>query len=132
EEISNRVRAALQRCCAADGLTCGEWRSEAAPDVVLDEVEMLDFAARILVVDPLVQLLGTRQPVRARPNFRRPRGTARGAALRDDLNDPVRRLGAVQRGSGRALQHLDRLDIVRIEVVDAGGSVATATEAEAV
>ncbi len=39
------------------------------------------------------------------------------ALLRDDLDHARRRVGAVQRGRGRALDHLDRLDVVRVQVV---------------
>ena len=39
------------------------------------------------------------------------------AALREDLNDAVRGLGAVERCRGRALQDFDALDVIWIQVV---------------
>src|SRR5690606_5073994 len=40
--------------------------------------------------------------------------------FREDLDDAVRRFRAVQRGRGRALQHLDACDRFRVDVVQAG------------
>src|SRR5439155_5244572 len=44
----------------------------------------------------------------------------RGALLRDDVDDAARRLRPVQSGRRRTLENLDALDLVRIEVVEAG------------
>src|SRR5690606_8655064 len=48
------------------------------------------------------------------------------ALLRDDLNHACRRLGAIQRRSGRSLDDFDALDVLRVEVVEGGGLSATA------
>lgn len=47
-------------------------------------------------------------------------------ALGDDLDDARRRVGAVQRGGGRALHDLDRLDVVGVDVVQAVGGLVGA------
>src|SRR5581483_10885011 len=47
-----------------------------------------------------------------------PLGPTAGAALRDDLNDAVGRLGAVDRARGRPLDDLDALYVFRIEVIE--------------
>jgi hypothetical protein len=49
---------------------------------------------------------------------------ARDSPLRGDEDDAVGRLDAVQSGRGGTLHDLDVLDIVRIEVVDAGCGLA--------
>ena len=54
---------------------------------------------------------------------------ARVATLGEDLNDAIRRLGPVQRRGGRALQHFDPLDVVRVQVTETVGRRATAERA---
>ena len=50
---------------------------------------------------------------------RRPARLAGAAALRGDLDDAVRRRGAVQRDAGRSANDVDRLDVLGVDVVDA-------------
>src|SRR5581483_5011444 len=75
-------------------------------------VERIEFIVRrdapFLVHEPLVALTDRRIPL----------GPTAGAALRDDLNDAVRRLGAVDRARGRPLDDLDALYVFRIEVIE--------------
>src|SRR5690606_6814024 len=84
----------------------------------LDDVDRLDLAVDLTVVHPQLVLrippLGAllHREVEARCSGRAP--------LRDDLDHPVRGLGAVQRGGRGALDDLDALDVVGIDVVPAG------------
>src|SRR5690606_14263488 len=61
--------------------------------------------------------LGVPEPVRAEADHRVELRRADGATLRDDLDHAVRRLGPVERRGGRALDDLDALDVVGVDVV---------------
>src|ERR1043166_1734882 len=132
EEIADRLGPALHGHRASNRMPGRERRPESAGDVVLDQVEMPYRAGRVLVVDAFVELRRIRQPVGAGPKLGRPDRPPDGAPLGDDLDDPVRCLGAVERRGRRPLEHLDRRDVVRVEVIDPGRVVATPAETDAV
>src|SRR5690242_4315135 len=70
EEVPYGVAASLERQHAAQRMTRGERRTEAARDIVLNQVEVLDFARGVLVIDALVDLLGVLEEVGARVKLR--------------------------------------------------------------
>ena len=60
EEVSNGVGTALERHAAANWLPGRERRAEPARNVILDQVEVLDDAIVVSIVDTLIELLRTR------------------------------------------------------------------------
>src|SRR5256885_5638000 len=65
EEVPNGLGTALERHAAANRMSCRERRAKAACFVVFEQVEMLYHVVGVPVVDTLIELLRTRQPVRA-------------------------------------------------------------------
>src|SRR5207248_2909843 len=66
------------------------------------------------------------------PDAEVPLRLTHGAALRDDLDHAGRRLCAIQRRRRRALDHLDVVDVVGIEAVQASGLLCAADVHEAI
>ncbi len=132
EEVPDRVGAALDRQGTTEGNAGLERRSEAKPFVILDQVEPLDGALTVAVVHTLVEPGRVPEPVGAGAELRAPRGPARSAPLGDDLDDAVGGFGAIQGRRRRALEDLDRLDVVRVDIVDTGRPIAASAESDAV
>src|SRR5690606_39437657 len=96
-----------------------EDRAVAVDPLVLVDVEADQLAGVVRVghVPHPGTPLRVPEPVRADAGGRVELRRARRASLRDDLDDAVRRLRAVQRRRGRALDDLDALDVGRVDVV---------------
>src|SRR5207253_9093754 len=101
-------------------------------NVVFAEVQMLYLAEGIPIPDALVELLGTPQPVGAGAKLGGPDRRTGRPSPGEDLDHAIRRFGTVQRRRRGTLQHLDRRDVVGVDVVDSGRGVPTALEADGV